>query len=85
VANSNSSPSGLFHLYDAAMRSWAESNPAGVAGWLDPSVSALSTKAFMIHSTALTDSSLSDSLMHADLMIGVGSQRLMHVEYETSI
>lgn len=84
MAQSSSSPPGLFHLYDVAMRSWAESNPAGVAGWLDPSVSGVPAEDFVMHPTALIESSLSVPLMHADLMIGVGSQRLMHVEYETS-
>jgi hypothetical protein len=84
VADANDSPKELFHLYDAAMRSWAESNVAGVAAWLDPSVSGLPGQAFVIQPSALNEPFLNAPLIHPDLVIGVSSDRLMHVEYETS-
>ena len=75
----------LHHRYDWAMRSWAESNLAGVASWLDPSLSGLPAEAFVKRPTALRGSEVFNGpLMHADLVVSVGSERLMHVEYETS-
>ena len=74
----------LYHLYDARMRLWAESSLAEVAAWLDPSVARLPVESFTKQSTALTAPFSNAPLLHADLVIAVGTDRLMHVEYETS-
>jgi hypothetical protein len=71
-------------MYDEAMRSWAESSPARLAAWLDPSLAGLPPRAFVLHSTALNDRELQSRVIRPDLAIGVGPDRVMHVEYETS-
>ena len=70
--------------FDEAMRSWAESSPARLATWLDPSVAGLPTEAFVLHSTALHDQTLRDPVIRPDLAIGISRERVMHVEYETA-
>lgn len=71
-------------MYDEAMRSWAESSPARLAAWLDPSVAEFPPEAFVLHSTALNDRELQSRVIRPDLAIGVGPDRVMHIEYETS-
>lgn len=68
----------IHQLYDAAMRWWAESHLAAVAGWLDPSVAGLPAGAFVPQPTSFTV-----PVIHADLLLTAGPGRLMHVEYET--
>jgi predicted transposase YdaD len=79
VSETNRSLDDLYHVYDSSMRLWAESNLAGVAGWLDPALSRLPKEAFVKLST-----SFAVPVVSADLLIAAGPDRLMHVEYETS-
>jgi hypothetical protein len=71
-------------MFDEAMRTWAQSSPARLAAWLDPSVAGLPAGEFVLHSSELNDSELRKRVIRPDLVVGVGSQRIMHVEYETS-
>ncbi len=71
------------HSYDEAMRTWGESNLAGVAAWLDPSLPVLPQDAFVKRTTALNDPLLDAPVLHLDLIIAIGAERVMHVEYET--
>ncbi len=50
-----------------------------MAGWLDPTVAGLAPSAYAQRVTELTAPT-----MRADLLIAVGKNRLLHVEYETS-
>jgi hypothetical protein len=68
-----------FHLYDAAMRLWAESGLPDVAAWLEPSLAGLPPAAF-----ARMPASFKASVLHGDLLIQAGPRYLLHVEYETS-
>ncbi len=61
-----------------------ESNPVGLAAWLDPSLADLSQEALLKKSTALHDPLLNAPVLHLDLLLTIGAHRVMHVEYETS-
>jgi hypothetical protein len=69
----------LFHVYDAAMRLWAESSLPEVAAWLDPALTGVPASMFQKKPTAFAA-----PVVQADLLVQVGPQKLMHVEYESS-
>jgi hypothetical protein len=52
----------LLHLYDAAMRLWAESSPAQVAAWLEPALASAPTSPVERLPTAFAA-----PVVHADL------------------
>jgi hypothetical protein len=68
----------LFHVYDAAMRLWADSCLAELAVWLDPSMAGLPREAFQKQ-----PAQFAAPVVTADLLLTAGVGRLMHVEYET--
>lgn len=73
------SDSSIDQPYDAMMRRWAERNLPTVAGWLDPTVAGLPTKAYVQRPATFALPSI-----FADLLTTAGKNRLLHVEYETS-
>ncbi len=68
----------VFHLYDAAMRLWAEQSLPEVAGWLDPMVKGVPVEVFEKLATRFAV-----PVMEADLLIKAGEDHLIHVEYQT--
>jgi hypothetical protein len=79
VSEAESGLSGLFHVYDAAMRLWAETSLVEAARWLDPSLHAVPARDFEKLSSVLVT-----PVIKADLLLRTGPGRLMHVEYETT-
>jgi hypothetical protein len=79
VGDSNDVRGTIFHLYDAAMRLWAERSLPEVAAWLDPTVAGVPDAAFEKLATRFAV-----PMMEADLLIKVGEDRLIHVEYQAS-
>ena len=69
----------LHHAYDAAVRLWAEVAPAEVRGWLSPSMAGRLPAVFERRQARLVV-----PVAEADLIMEVGPQRLMQVEFETS-
>jgi hypothetical protein len=61
---------GPFHLYDAAMRIWSESNLPEFVAWLDPEVAGLPRSAFVKQAT-----SFAVPVIHADLLCTAGPDR----------
>jgi predicted transposase/invertase (TIGR01784 family) len=76
----------LHDRYDAAMRVWVQlvaalpvSAQAGVVAWLDPSLAHLAPSEF-----SLRPSRLVVPAVEADLVVQVGSDHVIHVEFETN-
>jgi hypothetical protein len=69
----------LFHVYDAAVRLWAEVAPAEVAAWLDLALAGVPPP-----TVRRRPARLAAPVVEADLILEVGPRRLMHVEFETS-
>jgi hypothetical protein len=68
----------LHQKYDAVLRRWAQHNLPTVAGWLDPTVAGLAPAAYTEQPATFALPTVT-----ADLLIGAGRNRLMHVEYES--
>jgi hypothetical protein len=79
VSEAESGLAELHHAYDAAVRLWAEVAPAEVRGWLSPSMAGRLPAVFERRQARLVV-----PVVEADLILEVGPQRLMQVEFETS-